>query len=172
MRDSSPLNDQNRNPRLMRSSKRGRPSLYRANGDRSAGMQSAWKAALNSPTAHQCLKQLASYFASAAVDAMLAELNARKFQLPVSAAPVTSQERAASQPALPETGFLRLPDIIGDRGRGMRGLIPVSRAQWYLWIKTRLVPKPVKFGRTSVWRAEDVRALIERLSTGLPLDSP
>lgn len=104
---------------------------------------------------------------------MLAELKARQlYSLPVSAAPVASQDIAPSPPALPETGFLRLPDIIGDRRRGVAGLIPISRAKWYSWIKTRHVPKPVKFGRTSVWRAEDVRALIKRLSTGVPLDSP
>lgn len=141
--------------------------------NRSTGMQSAWKPALSSPSAQECLRQLARSFASTAVDEMLAELKARQLnEFPASAAPVTAQDRAAPRPALPETGFLRLPDIIGDRGRGMRGLIPVSRAQWYLWIKAHLVPKPVKFGRMSVWRAEDVRALIERLSTGLPLDSP
>jgi hypothetical protein len=90
----------------------------------------AWKLTLSFPSVQECLDQLARSFASAAVDAMLAELRTRQFHEPtVSAAPITDQDRGASQPALPEMGFLRLPDIIGDRGCGMRGLTPVSRAQ-------------------------------------------
>ena len=74
--------------------------------------------------------------------------------------------------SLPETGFLRLPQIIGipaDRKRGTPaapGPIPVSRATWWAGVKTGRYPKPVKIGeRCTAWRAEDIRALIEGVAT-------
>lgn len=57
---------------------------------------------------------------------------------------------------IPETGFLRLPDILK--------LIPVSPATWWKWVKEGSAPGSIKLGqRTTVWRAEDIRAMIERL---------
>ncbi len=52
------------------------------------------------------------------------------------------------------TGFLRLPQVLA--------LIPVGRSSWWRGCKTGRYPKPIKIGpRTTVWRAEDIRALIE-----------
>ncbi len=57
------------------------------------------------------------------------------------------------RPQLPETGFMRLPDVLA--------LVPVSKTTWWLGIKTGRFPKPVKLGpRTTAWRAEDIRELI------------
>lgn len=57
---------------------------------------------------------------------------------------------------LPETGLLRLRQIIGPHG-----LIPVSRSTWWAGVKSGRFPKPVKLGpRTTAWRVEDIRALI------------
>ena len=59
---------------------------------------------------------------------------------------------------LPQTGFMRLPDIIGRAG-----FIPVSKSTWWAGIKAGRYPKPVKLGpRITAWRAEDIRALIEK----------
>lgn len=59
---------------------------------------------------------------------------------------------------LPQTGFLRLSAIIAPRGP-----IPVSKSTWWAGIKDGRFPKPVKLGaRITVWRAEDIRSLIER----------
>lgn len=59
---------------------------------------------------------------------------------------------------LPETGFLRLPQVLE--------LIPVGRASWWAGIKDGRYPKPVKRApRTTAWKAEDIRALIKRLSS-------
>lgn len=67
--------------------------------------------------------------------------------------------------APPAAGFVRLPQIIGTRERP--GPVPVSRATWYAWIKLGTAPAPVKIGaRAAAWRAEDVRAFIERLGNG------
>jgi predicted DNA-binding transcriptional regulator AlpA len=66
---------------------------------------------------------------------------------------------------LPDTGFVRLPQIIGDRNANppVPPIIPVSRSAWWAGIKAGRYPKPVKLGsRTSAWRVTDIRALIEQ----------
>lgn len=62
---------------------------------------------------------------------------------------------------LPESGFLRLPQIIGDAKRGIPAVIPVSKSSWWAGCKSGKYPKPVKLGpRVTAWRVEDIRALI------------
>ncbi|MEF3695549.1 helix-turn-helix transcriptional regulator [Desulfolutivibrio sp.] len=64
-------------------------------------------------------------------------------------------------------GFLRLPQIIGDRKRGLAGPIPVSRSTWWQGVKDGRFPAPVKIGpRTTAWRAEDIQELINSLAGG------
>lgn len=59
------------------------------------------------------------------------------------------------RPILPETGFVRLPQILS--------LIPISRSAWWAGIRDGKFPKGIKLGsKTTVWRAEDIRALIEQ----------
>ena len=55
---------------------------------------------------------------------------------------------------LPETGFLRLPEVLG--------FYPVSRSTWWKGIQQGRFPSPVRIGQRAVaWRAEDIRALIQ-----------
>lgn len=55
-----------------------------------------------------------------------------------------------------ETGFLRLPDVLG--------LIGVSKSVWYAGIRSGRYPKQVKLSeRIVAWRVEDIRSLIDRL---------
>lgn len=82
---------------------------------------------------------------------------------------------------LPETGFLRLPQIIGieevteqqaaenrKMGKGPKrprsatpAIVPVKKTAWWEGVKTGRFPKPVKLGlRVTVWRVEDIRDLI------------
>jgi prophage regulatory protein len=62
---------------------------------------------------------------------------------------------------LPETGFLRLAEIVGDRRKGIPALIPVSKSSWWAGVRSNRYPKPVKLGpRTTAWAVEDLRALI------------
>lgn len=66
---------------------------------------------------------------------------------------------------LPDTGFVRLPQIIGDAKSQppIPAIIPVSKSTWWFGIKTGRFPRPVKLGpRTTAWRVEDIRQLIER----------
>ena len=62
---------------------------------------------------------------------------------------------------LPETGFLRLPQIIGDPVKGFPPLIPVKKSTWWKGVADGRFPQPVKLGpRVTAWRVEDIRALI------------
>ena len=72
---------------------------------------------------------------------------------------------------LPETGFVRLPHIIGNPTSNppTPAIIPVSKSTWWAGVKSGLFPKPIKLGpRITVWRVEDIRALIHEA----PFSSP
>ena len=59
-------------------------------------------------------------------------------------------------PNIPTSGFLRLPQILA--------IIPISKSAWWDGCRTGRYPKPVKLGpRTTVWRAEDIAALVQRI---------
>jgi prophage regulatory protein len=65
---------------------------------------------------------------------------------------------------LPEVGFLRLPQILGDPTATppVPALIPVCKSTWWAGVRSGRFPKPVKLGpRTTAWRASDIRALID-----------
>jgi predicted DNA-binding transcriptional regulator AlpA len=69
---------------------------------------------------------------------------------PVAAHAVTS--------TLPQTGFVRLPQILAH--------IPVGRSTWWANVKSGKFPAPVKSLGVNItaWRAEDIHALIAALS--------
>ena len=59
-----------------------------------------------------------------------------------------------TQVAIPETGFVRLPQVLN--------VFPVSRSTWWAGVKTGKYPAPVKLGpNTTAWKAADIRALID-----------
>lgn len=62
---------------------------------------------------------------------------------------------------LPEIGYLRIFQIVGDPRKGIPALIPVGKSTWWAGVKTKRFPQPVKLSaRVTVWRVEDIRALI------------
>ena len=65
---------------------------------------------------------------------------------------------------LPEIGFLRLSQIIGNPKAKppMPALIPVSKSTWWEGVRTGRYPPPIRSlgRRITVWRVEDIRALI------------
>ena len=70
--------------------------------------------------------------------------------------------------SLPETGYLRLTQIVGDKKAGTPPIIPVSKSTWWAGVKSGRYPKPVKLSeRCTAWRVEDIRALIEQAAKGL-----
>lgn len=67
---------------------------------------------------------------------------------------------------LPETGYLRLKDIIGDpkANPSKPAIIPVSKSNWWAGVKSGRYPKPIKISiRCTAWKVEDIRALVEAL---------
>ncbi len=67
--------------------------------------------------------------------------------------------------SLPETGFVRLSQIIGNPKSDppIPAIIPVSKSTWWVGVKNGRFPKPIKLGpRTTVWRVEDIRDLIKK----------
>lgn len=57
---------------------------------------------------------------------------------------------------LPETGFMRLPEILA--------VFPVGKTTWWEGVKSGRYPKGVKLSaRVTAWRAEDIRALVAHI---------
>jgi len=74
---------------------------------------------------------------------------------------------------LKESGFLRLKQIIGDKGdpkalppiHPIPAIIPVGKSTWWQGVKEGRYPSAVKLSaRTTAWRIEDIRTLIESLA--------
>lgn len=58
--------------------------------------------------------------------------------------------------SFPETGFVRLPEILA--------VFPVSKTTWWDGVKSGRYPKGIKLSeRVTAWRAEDIRALINEM---------
>lgn len=65
---------------------------------------------------------------------------------------------------IPEVGYLRLYQIIGDPKREppVPPIIPVGKSTWWSGVKSKRFPQPVKLGpRTTAWRVGDIRSLVE-----------
>jgi predicted DNA-binding transcriptional regulator AlpA len=57
----------------------------------------------------------------------------------------------------PETGFVRLPQVLS--------VIPLGKTCWWEGVKSGRFPKPIKLStRCVAWKAEDIHALIKQLS--------
>lgn len=66
---------------------------------------------------------------------------------------------------LPESGYLRLTQILGDKKSNppVLPIIPIGKSSWWAGVKSGRYPQPVKLGpRTTAWRIEDIRHLIEK----------
>jgi prophage regulatory protein len=64
---------------------------------------------------------------------------------------------------IPETGFVRLRQVLT--------VIPVCRSYWWAGVKSGRFPKPIKLAaRCTVWRAEDIRELINKLAERGPVE--
>jgi prophage regulatory protein len=62
---------------------------------------------------------------------------------------------------LPITGYMRLPDILK--------VFPIGKSTWWAKVKKGEYPKPVKLGpRTTAWRVEDIRQLLEKGKIEVP----
>ena len=64
---------------------------------------------------------------------------------------------------LPETGYLRLSQIVGNprAATAIPPIIPISKSTWWAGVRSGRYPSPVKLGpRITVWRVEDIRKLL------------
>ncbi len=76
---------------------------------------------------------------------------------------ISTESRQAEEVQLPAVGFTRLTTILT--------LIPVSPSSWWQGVKDGRYPPAVKLGpRTTAWRVEDIRALIEDPDRGFGAD--
>jgi hypothetical protein len=67
--------------------------------------------------------------------------------------------------SIPETGLLRLTQIIGNPKADppIPPLIPVSKSTWWAGVASGRFPQSLKLSPgVTVWRAEEIRALIEQ----------
>jgi predicted DNA-binding transcriptional regulator AlpA len=62
--------------------------------------------------------------------------------------------RTSALTSLPETGLLRIWDVLQ--------FIRVSKTTWWNGVKSGRFPASVKDGGITAWRAEDIRAYIDR----------
>jgi hypothetical protein len=65
---------------------------------------------------------------------------------------------------LPQTGFLRLSQIIGNLKANppIPPLIPIGKSTWWNGVKSGRFPTPIKLGpRITAWRVEDIRKLLD-----------
>lgn len=61
--------------------------------------------------------------------------------------------------SLPETGFVRLPQVLH--------VVPVGKSSWWAGVKSGRYPRAYKLGpKTTAWKAEDIHQLLEELSNG------
>lgn len=62
---------------------------------------------------------------------------------------------------LPNTGYLRIRQIVGDKAKGIQPLIPISRSGWFAGVRSGKFPAGRLLGpRTRVWLASEIAALI------------
>jgi predicted DNA-binding transcriptional regulator AlpA len=70
-----------------------------------------------------------------------------------------SSTKKEEKMSLPESGFVRLPEILS--------VIPVGKTTWWEGVKSGRYPKGVKLSaRVTAWDVKEIRELIERLKGG------
>jgi prophage regulatory protein len=66
--------------------------------------------------------------------------------------------RPASQPVIPENGYVRVAQLLGCRRRGWVPILPVSRSGLYGLIRSGRFPAPQKIGTKIIaWPVEQIR---------------
>lgn len=65
--------------------------------------------------------------------------------------------------SLPETGYLRISQIVGNPKANppIPAIIPIAKSTWWAGVKSGLYPQPLKLSpQVTVWRVEDIKAFI------------
>jgi hypothetical protein len=63
--------------------------------------------------------------------------------------------------------YSRVSEIANNRRTGERGIIPVSPATWWSWVRANKAPQPIRLSAgVTVWRTAEVLAFAESLAGG------
>jgi hypothetical protein len=63
--------------------------------------------------------------------------------------------------------YVRVQQLIGTGPyKGERPIFAVTKQTIGNWIKSGKLPQPLRIGRSIMWRAEDIRAVLARLEQG------
>jgi predicted DNA-binding transcriptional regulator AlpA len=66
---------------------------------------------------------------------------------------------------LPDTGYLRLSNIVGDAKAKppIPAIIPISKSTWWAGVRSGRYPQPTRAlgERITAWDVRDIRALVE-----------
>jgi predicted DNA-binding transcriptional regulator AlpA len=75
------------------------------------------------------------------------------------------KESKMSTVTLPETGFVRQAQLVGDRKKTITPIIPFSATTLWRKIARNEFPAPVKLSEgITAWRVEDVREWLKKFS--------
>jgi prophage regulatory protein len=67
------------------------------------------------------------------------------------------------------SAYSRVSEIANNRRTGKAGIIPVSAATWWAWVKAKRAPQPIRLSAgVTVWRTAEVIAFAESLAEGAP----
>lgn len=70
-----------------------------------------------------------------------------------------------STEAVTKRVYLRVSEIANNRRTGAQGIIPVSPATWWAWVKAKKAPQPIRLSAgVTVWRYAEVVAFAESLA--------
>ncbi|MGB5851414.1 MAG: hypothetical protein WBG85_03870 [Rhodanobacter sp.] len=70
-----------------------------------------------------------------------------------------------SSEVIASRAYLRVAEIANNRRTGAPGIIPVSAATWWAWVKAKKAPQPIRLSAgVTVWRYSDVAAFAESLA--------
>jgi len=71
------------------------------------------------------------------------------------------------QNPIPETGFSRLKEIVGNPNTGESGYFPISAATWWRGVREGRYPKPIKLSpRTTAWENSKLQQLEKDIAAG------
>lgn len=82
---------------------------------------------------------------------------------PITKPSITLKLTLPNYRQIPETGFLRLSQIVGDpkANTPVLALIPIGKSTFLKRVKDGAFPAPVRLGkRTVAWCVEDIKSLI------------
>ena len=73
------------------------------------------------------------------------------------------------QNVLPETGLVRLNQIVGNKKQGIwPPIIPVSKSSWWAGVASGRYPAAIKLSeKVTCWKAEDIRKLVQPVGAGV-----